>query len=146
MPFTLSYQLSSSAAASLSQQTVHQAGSASPLDSAFLLVVPRQAVSPSPDQEQGSAQQDALGAGWPAGSCSRPCGEHSSCWGTQSSGHTLRHQGCLPLLLKSCGTGWPHTQPWCPLLPPPLGLPHHSPGSSLTCSQTHWGLNRAALK
>lgn len=91
--------------------------------------------------------------GWmascPAGSCSSPHGEHGPCWGTQSSGHTLGHQGCLPLLLRPGGTGWPHTQLWCPHCPAPLGLPHHSPSSSctpLTRSQTHWGPNHAALK
>lgn len=108
-----------------------QSGAASPLDSAFLLLLPRQAVSPSPDQEQGSAQQDAPGAGWPRVLLAAAPGSVGST--VPAGGHRaeLTGQGCLPLLLSSCGTGWPHTQPWCPHCPPPLGLPHHSPSSSL---------------
>lgn len=75
-------------------------------------------------------------ASCPAGSCSSPCEEHGPCWGTQSWGHTLGHQGCLPLLLRPCGTGWPHTQPWCPSLPNTPG-PHTPQSQFLSAHPWH---------
>lgn len=108
--------------------------------------------------QAGCQSQPGSGAGQCPAGCTRgwmACWQLlQTLWGAQFLlGHTeLRSHTAAPGLPPTAPEvlwHWlaTHTaQPWCPLLPPPLGLPHHSSGSSLTCSQTHWGPNRAALK
>lgn len=93
---------------------------------------------PGPDQEWGRAQQDARGAGWPrvllaaapapVGS-TVPAGGHRAevtRWGTRAASHCS--WGPVALAGHTHSPGVPHC-------PPPLGLPHHSPG---LLSAHHW--------